>query len=251
MADITKHRISPSENFRKILASIASTSVGDLVGHASFRKRLWRIIGRHRLRLETITIAGRSCPWLCIAEPELALQQAIFCQTEEADPFWATNWASSFALADWMSQNHSVMQNLNVLELGCGSGISGIAAGQCGADICLSDVSGDALLLASLNAQLQRQCVRTLRLDWHIRRSDIREYDAIIAADVLYDRTHFGPVVSCLRRYLKADGVAYFSEPYRSSGDAFIQFAIGQGVSVQQREISSDPRVRLLICTIH
>lgn len=63
--------------------------------------------------------------------------------------FGTTTWPSSAQLAKVIFRNESAFDKKVVLELGCGSGLSGIAAAKCGSTVYLTDLSEPSSILAN------------------------------------------------------------------------------------------------------
>ncbi|MCS7050913.1 MAG: methyltransferase type 12, partial [Thermomicrobium sp.] len=67
---------------------------------------------------------------------------------EEQLPYWAEIWPSGLALADAILSEPDQLGGRRVIELGCGLGITAIAALRAGAELLITDYSAEALLLA-------------------------------------------------------------------------------------------------------
>ncbi len=149
---------------------------------------------------------------------------------DERLPYWADIWTSAIELARY-SLEEAGLNGKDVLELGCGLGLAGIAAAKGGGNVVLSDYEDDALDFARYNAQknlspeIVNSRTRFINLDWrHIDKSlpPAKKFDMIIAADVVYERRNFFPLMDVLQQRLKPTGVAVFTEPGRSIGDHFL-----------------------------
>jgi predicted nicotinamide N-methyase len=176
-----------------------------------------------------ILISGRPFRILKVRDTN-ALVDAITPATfsdDERLPYWADLWTSSLALASFCLENPA-LEGKRLLELGCGLGLAGIAAAQAGARVTMSDYETDALSFAAYNASLNLspqafRNVAVLQLDWRdvacLHNSE--KFDMIIAADVVYERRNFFPLIDVLTKLIRADGVAIFAEPGRSIGEQF------------------------------
>ncbi len=108
--------------------------------------------------------------------------------------YWAFCWASGQVLAHFIMQHRELVKGKQVLDLGCGSGVVGIAAALKGAKAVIAcDNDPDALIAAEANARTNGVKLQLLadlsELSGHI--------DMVIAADVLYDRDNL-PLLNAL-----------------------------------------------------
>lgn len=151
---------------------------------------------------------------------------------DERLPYWADIWTSAIELARWCL-TEAELNGKRVLELGCGLGLAGIAAAKRGANVVFSDYEDDALDFVRYNAnknltgEIVNSHTRFINLDWH--RVDAQslpqpqKFDMIIAADVVYERRNFFPLMDVLQRLLEPTGVAIFTEPGRMIGEQFFK----------------------------
>ena len=111
-------------------------------------------------------------------------------------------WPASVALARLVRHCPSFVQGLSVLEVGCGLGASGLAAGLAGAaHVCSTDVDTEVLALVK-QASIENDIMDVLtvqELNWsEAATAESAEsvialasgpFDVILGADVLYDQT--------------------------------------------------------------
>ena len=64
-----------------------------------------------------------------------------------SEDFGTSIWPSSIHLAELIFQNHQYFRGKTVLELGCGPGLSGIAAAKCGSIVYLTDLDDPKTIL--------------------------------------------------------------------------------------------------------
>lgn len=99
----------------------------------------------------------------------------------EAPPFWAFCWGAGQALARYILDHPEVVAGKNVVDLGCGSGIAGLAAAKSGAaHVCALDLDPQARRAAELNAALNGLEIETAQ-------TTPARWDLMLAADVLYE----------------------------------------------------------------
>jgi predicted nicotinamide N-methyase len=135
---------------------------------------------------------------------------------------WEYVWGSSYFLASLLLKVGQELDGKYILEVGAGTGLSGIAAAKCGASVLSTDVVQDAIDLCAINALANGvgELVTTKRLSWHKEECFPQsKFDIIIGADVLFMRGCVKPVANVIHRSLKAGGVAVITDPGRPSAD--------------------------------
>lgn len=113
-------------------------------------------------------------------------------------------WQAGIFLADWMSQNAERFDGKRLLELGSGTGATGLIVSKlCGPrELVLSDCHENVLRLLHENVELNRcEGVRVMDLNWEDA-SALEEHsidpDVVLAADVVYDDSIFKPLINVL-----------------------------------------------------
>lgn len=102
--------------------------------------------------------------------------------------YWAFCWASGQVLARYVLDNPESVKGKKVLDFGTGSGVVAIAAMMAGAkEVIACDIDTDALISTQANAQLNNV---SLTLNDDLFGIEVRDFDLLIAADVLYDRAN-------------------------------------------------------------
>lgn len=180
-------------------------------------------IGPHRFRLFTPTDPDALLEHL--ESPETATQPHF------ADPYWAKLWPAAPLLAEAIIRNPPP-RGTSVLELGCGSGLVGIAALACGLDVTFSDYVPVAVDLALENAARNGfMNAKRMVLDWRSPEGEER-FPSIVAADVTYDRTNIDSLLNVLDARLAAGGEAWFGDAGRGPAAEFHNRALDRGWQV-------------------
>jgi len=179
-------------------------------------------VGPHLFRLHTPAdpdeVLGQ------IESPEAANQP------EFADPYWAKLWPAAPLLAAAIVRQ-APRPRTRVLELGCGSGLVGIAALACGLEVTFSDYVPFAVELARHNAARNGfSHANGTVLDWRQPREE--RFDFIVAADVTYDRQNLAALLNVIERMLAPRGEAWFGDAGRSPAGDFCEQARRRGWSV-------------------
>lgn len=189
------------------------------------------------LRSETIDVAGRRFELFVLDDDEvvanLAARTTSPVNPDAPDnPYFGVLFESALALARRVLEG-PVLAGKRVLDLGCGVGLTGIAAALRDASVTFGDVMHEALALARKNAERCDVAGEFVRFD--VRGdppSDLGRFDFVIASDLLYERDKPRAVLRALDRLLAQDGVALLGDPFRPTADALAAAATEVGFDV-------------------
>jgi predicted nicotinamide N-methyase len=175
-----------------------------LAGQARAAGRLWRIA--RPADLETL--------WEKIASEEDASEN--FSQDERL-PYWVQLWPASLALADWLAENRGRIAGRRCLELGCGLGLTALAASSLNAGVVAVDYEEEALHYARMNAALNgvREPLWAV-MDWRVPAVLSRSFEVIWGSDILYERRFASPVLDFLEYALAPGGLVWLADPGRN-----------------------------------
>jgi predicted nicotinamide N-methyase len=191
----------------------------------------------------TVVVGPHSFKLLLPAEPDALLERledpATTSEPHFADPYWAKLWPAAINLAAAVVRR-PFPSGTRVLELGCGSGLVGLAALACGLDVTFSDYVPKAVELALENAA-RNGCPGGQRLVFDWRQPPAQQWPVILAADVTYDRTHIDPLLNTLDQMLAPGGVAWFGDSGRGPAEEFIERAKSRGWSVDLSDQQDRP----------
>ena len=157
-------------------------------------------------------------------------------------------WKSASLLADFLLSTKLRAQNSDsgdfataeVLELGAGCGVVGLALAQHGARCVLTDVA-HVLPLLQQNVELNylQASVTVARHDWGTtppsccKALHARSFDLIVAADVLYEAaTSFAPLAISIRSFSRPNTETWIAFQHRDKnvGDSFAIVAAEHGL---------------------
>lgn len=150
-------------------------------------------------------------------------------------PYWALIWPSGLALAEAVLADPGAIRGKRALELGCGLGTTATAALTCGAHLEVADCFAETLLFCRYNALRNAGYMpRTLLVNW--RTPAGREacaagapYDALLAADILYEQEDLEPLLQLVPGLIAPGGVFWLAEPGRRVSQAFVEAALACG----------------------
>ena len=138
-------------------------------------------------KTNSFDILGRNIQLRVPADPNQLLEEAA--NNDDKDPYWGKVWNAAVPSAKCVLRT-SWPTGTRALELGCGTGLLGIAAQLAGLKLTFTDHVTDAVSLAVENAKANGFPESEGRLlDWHQDQNTpgIETYPVLLASDVLYE----------------------------------------------------------------
>ena len=156
-------------------------------------------------------------------------------EADERIPYWADVWESAIVLAEELAVVDGRGQTL--LELGCGLGLPSLIAARAGFTVTATDYEEPALEGVQFNAQKNGiQFLTTRVLDWRAIPADVKAFDRVVAADVLYEEHHSTALASVIARTLAHNGVAFVADPCRAKAASFEEACRKVGLDVCKKK---------------
>ena len=193
---------------------------------------------------QTIDLGKRSVSLDLPAAPDDFLDDAdVLRANRESDymPYWAYLWPAATTMARLVLQEEWPVGS-RALEIGCGVGLVGIAAGLAGLDVTFSDYDANAVGVACRNARHQglHRCQGTV-IDWRDLDSVRCEpFPVLLGCDVIYENASLVPVLNVLDALLAEGGTCWIGDPGRSYVPAFCQAASERGYDIELRDGKGD-----------
>lgn len=165
------------------------------------------------------------------AAPETAIDAAALLRERDIPdpPYWALVWTGARAIAA-IASNMEFAPSARVLDLGCGLGVAGLAAARRGAAVTFGDYLEAPLQF--VRATLERldlpACSAGL-VDFTDNADDGSRFDVILAADIVYDPAHYGPLAEYLDVHLKPGGTILLTESLRADASVFLDGLLARG----------------------
>ncbi len=186
---------------------------------------------------EPTSIADRTWSLAVASDPDAMLIDA--CQRQDdgeevVDPFWATTWRAASGLDQFIAGLE--LDELPVLELGCGTGHVGIAAALRGAKVTLTDGVTDPLHLVRLSTQSISDRCEIRRLRFGVDHLD-RRFPLILGSDVTYLRELWPQLDQCLQHHLEPGGRVLLSDPYRFISNEFRDWIKDRPWNYQEHQV--------------
>ena len=189
---------------------------------------------------KTLAFERQSLYLWCPADTDAVLEHQVNSGNDD-DPFWCYLWPTAHTLARHVLEiNHPLPQR--VLETGCGIGLVGLAALATGAPtVTFQDLRSTAVELALHNAKENGFADRAAgdAADWRYvpcagKPTPLsRQFDWILASDILYDQSLHQPLLDFLERTIVTspaepnglNGSIWIGDPGRNEAEAFLERA--------------------------
>ncbi|MEO8910480.1 MAG: methyltransferase domain-containing protein [Gemmatimonadaceae bacterium] len=189
---------------------------------------------RFRTSVEDATVEAHTFSILKPANSDDLIREEDFVKDERL-PYWADVWPSSLILAGKLLELDGLGRT--ALELGCGVGLSTLAATTAGFDVLSTDYYEDALDVTRANVfrNLGKQA-RTRLVDWRHLPDDLGTFDLVFASDVLYEKEYAMLLPVILDRVLSAGGSGLVADPGRVAAPVFVEACPPNGLVVRAKE---------------
>lgn len=129
-------------------------------------------------------------------------------------PIFGVVWQSGEILARLMHTRN--IDNLRILEVGCGIGLTSLVLQQRGADITATDHHPEANAFLDANTNLNDlQKIPFERIGWADLQNNLGEFDLILGSDLLYEAEHIELLSQFIHRHMAADGELILVDPGR------------------------------------
>ena len=189
---------------------------------------------RFRTSVEDATVDTHTFSILKPANSDDLIREEDFVKDERL-PYWADVWPSSIILAGKLMELEG--DGKSALELGCGVGLSTLAATSAGFDVLSTDYYEDALDVTRANVfRNLGTLARTRLVDWRHLPTDLGKFDLVFASDVLYEKEYAELLPVLLRGLLAPGGMALIADPGRIAAPVFVEACAIHGLEIRQRE---------------
>ena len=160
--------------------------------------------------------------------------------------YWDRIWPSSVALSEYLIHQFfpSKLTGVNVLEIGCGTGLPGVVAASLGAFTMFSDMVPVTLEAVKETCQLNHiSNFDTCALDWSIKIQSTERYDLVVGCEVFYDEAILADISHVLEQVLAPGGKGIFCDPNRLGLDTIeLAFQKKFNLSSEQIPLTWPPR---------
>lgn len=160
--------------------------------------------------------------------------------------YWDRIWPSSVAFSEYLIRQFfpSKLTGVNVLEIGCGTGLPGVVAASLGAFTMFSDMVPVTLEAVKETCHLNHiRNFETCVLDWSKKIQSNERYDLVLGCEVFYDEAILPDIARVLEQVLAPGGKAIFCDPNRLGLDTIeLAFQEKFHLSIEQIPLTWSPR---------
>jgi predicted nicotinamide N-methyase len=189
---------------------------------------------RFRTSVEDATVDEHTFSILRPANSDDLIREEDFVKDERL-PYWADVWPSSIILAGKLLELNG--RGRSALELGCGVGLSTLAATSAGFDVLSTDYYEDALDVTRANVFRNLGTIaRTRLVDWRHLPQDLGSFDLVFASDVLYENEYAALLPVILKGVLAPGGTAMIADPGRVAAPVFVAACAEHALVIRQKE---------------
>lgn len=189
---------------------------------------------RFRTSVEDATVDEHTFSILKPANSDDLIREEDFVKDERL-PYWADVWPSSIILAGKLLELDGAGKT--ALELGCGVGLSTLAATSAGFDVLSTDYYEDALDVTRANVFRNLGTIaRTRLVDWRHLPQDLGTFDLVFASDVLYEKEYAELLPVLLRGLLAPGGISLIADPGRVAAPVFVEACAANGLVIRRKE---------------
>jgi len=147
------------------------------------------------------------------------MDQAAFGDDERL-PYWCEVWPASLLLGRWLHEHAARIAGRRCLDMGCGLGLTALAASRLGARVVGLDYEWPALRYARRNQRLNLDPAADVQpgwvqMDWRAPGLRPGAFAYVWGGDIMYERRFIEPVARFLAHSLAPGGLVWLAEPNR------------------------------------
>ncbi|MAT40145.1 MAG: hypothetical protein CL946_11140 [Ectothiorhodospiraceae bacterium] len=170
---------------------------------------------------------------------------------DERLPYWAEVWHSGIALAKTIDSCPALVEGKDILDMGCGLGITGVIAGLYADKVTFADYEPDALIASEINALKNGIVTEAAYECLDFRQPPGRKWEVVIAADVVYEKRFREPLLKFFSEAVADSGIILITEPNRTVATGFFDDAVEAGFTRKSSTMSAVMNENYVDVSVH
>lgn len=190
----------------------------------------------YRVNYQTLTIGDTDIHLRTLKD-----KQQYYDPTGEADRLGISSanwslfgivWPSSLVLAYYLQQ--IPLQDVNVLEIGCGIALSSIMLNKLGANVTAMDYHPEAKKFLTYNQKLNNNThIPFIQMNWRYQHQSHNQYDLVIGSDLLYEVDQLPFIAQFIDNHTKTSSQVILVDPNRGLKTKFSKLMLNLGFNYQ------------------
>jgi predicted nicotinamide N-methyase len=156
----------------------------------------------------------------------------VLFEKDERFPYFVNIWQSGMYLSRYLVEEFNVknIKGKSFLELGSGTGVTGLALSILGGQVTFSDYEEDSLSLCKLNSLINGfSNVNTILADWRNFPETGKSFDYVIGSDLLYEKRFLMPLVKTTKHFIENGSTFLYSDPGRNYYIDYLDIMMKEG----------------------
>ncbi len=159
-----------------------------------------------------------------------------------AFPYWCQVWPSAKAMATFLLQQPSLVQDKKVVELGAGLGLPSLVAARYATSVLCTDYVPEAVAIAAKSAaETGLKNFNASVLDWQHLPHKL-EADVLLLSDINYEPEAFVLLSKMVETFLSNGTTILLSTPQRLMAKEFIEPLLAHCINREELEIKEEAR---------
>jgi predicted nicotinamide N-methyase len=160
-------------------------------------------------------------------------------------PYWGKCWPAAMGLAEFITNNPSIVQDKQVLELAAGLGLPSLVTGGFAKKVMASDYLPEPLAYINKSADANGiNNIETSIINWHHIPTDLSA-DIVLLSDVNYEPASFDALDRLIAFFLEQGTTIILSTPQRIMAKSFVEKWMPFRI-IQEEFVCEDVRVSVL-----
>lgn len=178
--------------------------------------------------------------------PKVGCVKAAYTAGEIEFPYWSKVWPAAVAIATFIAEQKTLIQNKTILELGAGLGLPSLMAASYARSVLCTDYSVEAVSLAAASAKhAGLKNFNAAVIDWN-NLPDHLSAGVLLLSDVNYEPVQFAALMMLIQKFLAAGAIIIISTPQRLMAKPFAE-SLHHYITQQKDFFIADTAVTVMV----